>query len=612
MDNGCYCAVMSLLQAKTIPLRHEVPETDKWDLTKLYPDDAAWDADLKRYEVLVPRYTEFKGKLSASAAALMECLDFDRGLDLLAERLGHYASLRGSEDSSNDLNLSREARFQHAVTQAAETASFLTPEIQAIDDAVFDRFLQDPVLTEWKTKLIRLRRFKPHILSEKEERLMALVSLPLGGFQETFSQLTNVDMSFGLIRDEENREVELSHGMFSSFLIKRRTELRKAAFEQYYAEFTAHKFTLAAALAHSIKSDVFNARARNFASAREAALFGDNVPVAVYDNLIGTVKKNLGVLHEYYELRREVLGLKELHFYDTYVPLVDRMEVRVLFDEACGRILESLAPLGGEYTSILCEGFRNRWVDRYETKGKRSGAFSSSSYGNPPYILMNYKEDVFSDVYTLAHEAGHSMHSWYSQKNQKFQDYHYPIFLAEVASTFNEELLTHHLLEKTENPRMRAYLINRQVDDIRATLIRQTLFAEFEKQTHEMEESGDPLTLESFRSVYRRLLEMYHGPGLVLEPELELECLRIPHFYSAFYVYKYATGISAAIALSRQVLEGGAVARERYLDFLKSGGSKFPLDTLRDAGVGMSGAEPVQSALDLLKMRVRELRQLLS
>ena len=602
---------MPELRTKTIPQRNEIPKTDTWDLTKLYPDDSRWDADLKRYEQLYPRYLEFKGTLAGSASRLMECLNFDRELDLLAERLGHYASLKSAEDSSNDVHLSREARFSHVMTLAAETASFLTPEIQAIADDVFDRFLADPLLAEWKIKLIRLRRFKPHILSEKEERLMALASLPLGGFHETFSQLTNVDMTFGMIRDEKGGEVELSHGAFSSFLIKREPELRKAAFEQYYAEFSAHKFTLAASLAHSIKSDVFNARARNFASAREAALFGDNVPVTVYDNLAATVRKNLGALHEYYELRREMLGLKDLHFYDTYVPLVKKMDVRIPFDEACGKVLASLTPLGDEYVGVLKAGFESRWVDRYETKGKRSGAFSSSSYGNPPYILMNYKEDVFSDVYTLAHEAGHSMHSWFSQRNQKFQDYHYPIFLAEVASTFNEELLTHHLLEKTEDRRMRAYLINRQVDDIRATLIRQTMFAEFEKQTHEMEESGEPLTLESFRSVYRALLEVYHGSGMVLEPELELECLRIPHFYSAFYVYKYATGISASIALSRHVLEGGADVRERYLNFLKSGGSKFPLDTLREAGVDMSGPAPVQSALDLFRSRVAELRQLL-
>ncbi|MDD5263056.1 MAG: oligoendopeptidase F [Methylacidiphilales bacterium] len=601
----------ALSAAKTIPKRNEIAKADTWDLAKLYVDDTSWDADLVRYDKLYPKYLEFKGTLGASAKRLKECLELDRELDLIAERLGHYVSLRSSEDSSNNENLSREARFQHVMVHAAETASFLIPEIQSIEDTAFEKYLQDPILSEWKIKLTRLRRFKPHILSEKEERLMAMASMPLGGFHETFSQLTNVDMSFGMIRNEQGQEMELSHGAFSSFLVKRDPVLRKTAFQQYYREFGDHKFTLAATLAHSIKSDVFNARARNYSSARDAALFADNIPGSVYDNLIGAVKKNLAPLHEYYELRREVLGIQELHFYDTYVPMVEQIDVKTSFDEACGKILESLSPLGEEYTGVLRGGLGSRWVDRYETKGKRSGAFSSSSYGNPPYILMNYKEDVFSDVYTLAHEAGHSMHSWFSQGCQKFQDYHYPIFLAEVASTFNEELLTHYLLKKTEDEKMRAYILNRQIDDIRATLIRQAMFAEFEQLTHEMEESGEPLTLESFRAVYRKLLEAYHGPGLVLEEDLELECLRIPHFYSAFYVYKYATGISAALALSTQVLEEGEAARVRYLEFLKSGGAQFPLDTLREAGIDMSQPAPVEKALQLFQRRVKELGDLL-
>jgi len=597
---------------KKVLLRSEVAVADTWNLDHLYAREADWDAGLALYESRYRDYLNFKGTLAVSARRLKECLEFDRELDLLAERLGHYASLRGSEDSSNNDNLSREARFQHVMVLAAETASFLTPEIQAIPDDSFEKFLQDAELAEWKNKLQRLRRFKPHVLSEKEERLLAMVSMPLGGSHESFSQLTNVDMAFGTLTDEQGREVELSHAAFSSFLIKRDAGLREKAFRRYYAEYADHKFTLAATLAHSIKGDVFQARARNHASARAAALFGDKVPLTVYDNLIETVRKNLAPLHEYYELRQRKLGLARLHAYDTYVPMVDKIEVQTTFDRACEMVLDALAPLGSEYVEVLRRGLADRWVDRYETKGKRSGAFSSSSYGNPPYILMNYKADVFSDVYTLAHEAGHSMHSWFSQKHQSYQDYQYPIFLAEVASTFNEELLTHHLLEQTQDPGMRAYIINRQIDDIRATIIRQTMFAEFEKTTHEMEESGEPLTLESFRSVYRKLLESYHGPGFVIDEELELECLRIPHFYSAFYVYKYATGLSAAIELSNRVLQRRDGACTRYLGFLKSGCSKYPLETLMDAGVDMSSPAPVQSALDLLGRRVRELGELLA
>jgi oligoendopeptidase F len=454
---------------------------------------------------------------------------------------------------------------------------------------------------------------KPHTLTEREERLLALGSSALSGHHETFSQLTNVDMKFGTLKDEKDVERALSQSSFSSFLVQRDGEVRERAFRQFYTEFKDHQFTLAASLASSVRADVFRARARNHPSAREAALFYDDVPVSVYDNLISTVRAHLPALHRYYELRRRVLGLREIHHYDTYVPMVANIETRVSFDEAVNKVLDALEPLGDEYVGALAAGLqRERWCDRYETKGKRSGAFSSSSYGNPPFMMMNYKDDVFSDVYTLAHEAGHSMHSWFSQKHQAFQNYDYPIFSAEVASTFNEELLTHHLLENTDDSRMRAYLINRQIDDIRGTVYRQTMFAEFEKITHALEEAGEALTLDTFRAKYRELLDAYFGPNFAIDGELALECLRIPHFYSAFYVYKYATGMSAAVALSHKVLNGGASDVEAYLGFLKSGGSKFPIPTLRDAGVDMSSPEPVAKTLELFERRVTELENLLT
>jgi oligoendopeptidase F len=387
--------------------------------------------------------------------------------------------------------------------------------------------------------------------------------------------------------------------------------LRKRAFHQFYEEFQDHQFTLASALAYSVKADVFRARARNYPSALEASLFRDDIPVAVYDGLITAVRNNLAPLFRYYELRRRALGLDELHQYDTYVPLVPDIESHVSFDEATETILDAFGPLGAEYTAVLSDGLRGRWCDRYETKGKRSGAFSSGSFGAPPYILMNYKSDVFSDVYTLAHEAGHSMHTWFAQRSQRFQDYNYPIFLAEVASTFNEELLTHHLLEKTEDKKMRAYIINRQIDDIRGTLFRQTMFAEFEKIIHGMEERGEALTLDVFKTEYHGLLQAYFGSAVVLDRQLDLECLRIPHFYNAFYVYKYATGISAAVALSERVLAKQPGAVDAYLDFLRSGGSKFPLETLRGAGVDMTTPAPIESTLQLFDRRLAELETLL-
>jgi oligoendopeptidase F len=341
-------------------------------------------------------------------------------------------------------------------------------------------------------------------------------------------------------------------------------------------------------------------------------LFGDNIPIAVYDNLIATVRKNLPLLHEYYDLRRELLKLEDIHQYDTFVPLAPKIQSNVDFEAAIDLVVEALHPLGAEYVDTLRNGLRSRWVDRYETKGKRSGAFSSSSYGNPPYILMNYKPDVFSDVFTLAHEAGHSMHTWFAQKHQLFQDYDYPIFLAEVASTFNEELLTHHLLERAQEPVMRAYLIDRQIEDIRQVLFRQTMFAEFEKQVHEIEENGGPLTLDVFCKVYRDLLAAYFGPRFAIDDELSIECLRIPHFYTAFYVYKYATGISASVSLADRVLKGGVAEVDAYLGFLKSGGTKFPIETLREAGVDMQSPEPIEKAMSLFHSRMRQLRELLA
>jgi oligoendopeptidase F len=592
-------------------LRSEVAEADTWDLSKLFPSDEEWESALKKYQSRYPQYEEYRGRLG-DRGVLKSFLEFDRECDLLLERLYHYASLRTSENGSDAAYLKREGRLQQVMAKSSELASFIMPELHAVPDQVFKEWLEDPELKEWHVWLEKIHRFRPHVLGEKEEKILAMASLPLGAASDSFSQLNNVDLRFGELEDEDGQTVELSHGAYSSFLVKPQRELREKAFFQYYREFEEHRFTIASTLSHSVKGDVFSARVRNHSSALEHALFADRIPVSVYENLIQTVRNNTDAVTEYYELRRELLGVDELHAYDTYVPLVKDFQPRTSFEEACDLVLRGVAPLGDEYVEVLGEGFKDRWVDRYETKGKRSGAFSSSSYGNPPYMLMNYKEDVFSDVYTLAHEAGHSMHSWYSQREQPFQYYQYPIFLAEVASTFNEELLTHHLLETTDDPKMRAYIINRQIDDIRGTLIRQTMFADFEKQIHEAEESGDALTLDTFLSIYRELLKTYHGPALVLDDCLELECLRIPHFYSAFYVYKYATGISAAIALSDRVLQGEGNAIPDYMKFLCSGGYRYPLETLKLAGVDLSEPAPVQTALDLFRRRTSELRELLT
>jgi oligoendopeptidase F len=595
----------------TLKSRSEVPLGDTWDLTPIFGDDASWEAELLTLAACYEGISSFKGTLGKGPHELAKALEFEKSLDASTERLAQYAGLRISEDSSNSKALDRDGRLSSLCAKISEACSWVAPEIQEIPDEIFDSFLADPLLAEWLISLQRLRRLKPHILSTKEERLLSLSMPAIGGHHETFSQLTNVDMTFGSLTDDRGKVVELTQSSFSSLLQRPDREVRKDAFHKFYDEFTAHRYTLASSLASSVKGDVFLAKARNYPSALESSLFPDNVPVAVYDSLIEAVRSRLPVLHRYYGLRQRVFNLPDLHVYDTYAPLVSAVQKDVPFDEAIGMVLKSLHPLGSEYTETLGRGLsQERWCDRYENKGKRSGAFSYGTYQGPPYILMNYKADVFSDIYTLAHEAGHSMHTWYARRTQSFQDYHYPIFLAEVASTFNEILLTEHLLAETKDPAMRAYLLNRQIDDLRGTLFRQTMFAEFEKLTHATEESGAALTLESFRKMYRGLLDSYFGTGVIIDDELELECLRIPHFYSAFYVYKYATGISAAITLATQVLATGDT--ERYFGFLKSGGSKFPIETLDEAGVDMRSPQPVNAALDLFDRRVTELEELLS
>jgi oligoendopeptidase F len=598
-------------EIRSTPSRSEVAEADTWDLSPLYATDADWEAEFQSVGETFPGVTKFQGRIAEGPGVLLELLEFEKCLNLRIEQLNQFAALRVTEDSSNSESLARESKLQALFTRIGEAFAFISPEIQELDDDSFERYLGDPLLSEWTIPLRKLRRRKPHTLTLPEERLLALGASTIGGHQETFSQLTNVDMKFGRVRTDGGEEIELTQSSFSSMLVQRNPEVRRNAFQQFYREFSDHEFTLAASLASSVRADVFYARARNHPSAREASLFWDDVPVSVYDNLIDSVHKNLSPLFRYFGLRRQVLGLDELHHYDTYVPLVSEVKTDIPWDDAVEKVLSAVRPLGSRYVETLRHGLGSaRWCDRYENKGKRSGAFSYGTYQSPPYIMMNYKRDVFSDVYTLAHEAGHSMHTLFSRETQSYQNYHYPIFLAEVASTFNEILLTDHLLETTDDPAMKAFLLNREIDDFRGTLYRQTMFAEFEKLIHEIEEAGEPLTLEVFRKTYRGLLDVYFGDAVVIDTELELECLRIPHFYSAFYVYKYATGLSAAVALARQVKESGDAGR--YLNFLRSGSSKYPLETLDAAGVDMRSPAPVDAALAHFAERVDQLAGLLS
>lgn len=593
----------------SVPQRKEVRPEDTWNLSKLFASDEGFNAGFDKFASMARKIESFKGTLGESAESLAKCLDFMMELGRLEERLGYYAMLRLSEDAGDSTNQERYARFMQIASTADAAASYQAPEIQAIDKATMDDFLSTGVLSPYRIYLDKLLRYRPHILSEPEERLLAMQQEANQTARNAFSALTDVDMDFGEVETPEGKR-PLTQASFSSLLLHPDRDVRKRAYDQFMGNFDDHKNTLANLYIGSIQLDVYRAKARNFSSARAASLFGDKVSESVYDSLIDAVHRNFDALHRYYDLRKRVLGVDAIRLYDTKVPLVSEIKVEHSFDEAVDVVAEALSPLGDEYVETLTNGLRGGWVDRYENRGKRSGAFSAGSFVGDPYILMNFQRDVLRDVFTLAHEGGHSMHSWYSARNNPFQHYSYTIFEAETASTFNEQLLQKHMYENASDDRMRAYLVNKQIDDIIGTLYRQTMFAEYERNLHQMVEEGKPLSLDAMRAEYRKLLEAYFGPNVPLEEVSDLEGLRIPHFYRAFYVYKYATGISAAITLAKRVMEGGGAELESYLNFLKSGGSKYPIESLRTAGVDMEKPVPVDTALRYFSRQVELLENL--
>ncbi len=594
-----------------LPRRDEVEVENTWDLASLFRDDKAWSADLAVLKEKIEGYAQFQGKLADSAKSLADCLSFDVEVDRLSDRLGVYAYLKSTEDQTDSAYQEMMGRYQHLATDASQKASFIRPELMAISDEQMEQMTSDEALAPYRLLLERILRYKRHTLTTNEERLLAMQGEMAQTASQAFRQLHDADLKFGTVVDEQGRQVDLSHATLSQLLESPSREVRSTAFHQYYVQFTDHEHVLAATLNGSIQGDVYYARARGYEGCLQQALFADNVPLSVYDGLIDAVRANLPALHKYYDLRRRKMGLEEIHHYDTYVPiLADRRQQRK-WNVAVEQIIESLQPLGEEYTRVLESGLRSRWCDRYPNQGKQSGAFSYGVYDSDPFIMINYKEDVLDDVFTLAHEAGHSMHTYLSAKTQPYVYYNYTIFVAEVASTFNEQLLSKHLMAQAESEQERAYLINRELDNIRGTIFRQTMFAEFEKITHAMIEQGEPLTVATFKDVYGELLDAYFGPDFAIDDELPLECFRIPHFYRSFYVYKYATGMSAAIALSQRVLDGGETELADYLNFLESGCSKYPLDLLRGAGVDMEKPDAVATALQRFDRLVDELDQLL-
>ncbi|GAB6187711.1 oligoendopeptidase F [Thermopirellula anaerolimosa] len=580
-----------------IPLREDVNPDDRWDLSSLYKSDKAWEKDFAKWKAKFGDYSRFQGRLAEGPAVIAEALAFHFSIDEQGERLGVYAHLRMTENLADFGPQRMVGRYMAELSRVNEAASFLQPELLAIPEPQMWEYMADAAIQPYRLFLERLLRYRPHTLSRAEERLLAAQTELLEAPQQVFRQLNDTELDFGSVRNERKESVPLTHGTYLSLLESPSREVRREAFRRYYTEYAKHQRTLAAALGGAILADNYLARVRNYANALEAALFPDNVPVTVYDNLIRTVRDNIEHLHGYHDLRRRRLRLTELEPFDLYVPLVPGMKKRRTWEQAVEMVVAALEPLGAEYVRVLRKGLLGRWCDRYENQNKQSGAFSSGTYRSDPYILMNYKEDVLDHVFTLAHEAGHSMHTYYSAKRQPYLYYQYPILVAEVASTFNEQLLSRRLLEQAKSDAERALIISHELDSIRGTIFRQTMFAEFEKKVHLAVQEGEPPTLELFTSIYADLLHDYLGPGVVVEPYLKLECLRIPHFYRGFYVYKYATGLSAAIALADRVLQEGEPARRDYLRLLASGCSKDPLELFRDAGVDLEKPETVQAAM---------------
>nr|WP_303933008.1 oligoendopeptidase F [Treponema denticola] len=607
------------MKNSTTPKRSEIAKSDKWNIELLFKNEEEWEAALASIpeggkEIL--KYKEaFSKPETIDAATLLACLKASTGVDRIAEKVGNYAFLQKSSNEGDPENIKRISKYMMTVTELSAATSWLMPAIMEIPEEKIRSWIDPSSPTgkdfaDFKVSLEKTLHLKPHTLSDKEEKILSLLSEPHGTPSQAFSVLTNVDFDFGTITTKEG-DIKLTQSSYSKFMQNPDRALREKAYKQLYGTYGAHKNTIASLYTGQVQQNVALAKIRGYASAREKSLYVDKVPTAVYDNLIDTIHKNLKPLHKFYSLLKKHLGLKELRHYDVYMPLVSEVKKITPYNEAVDIITEALKPLGEEYVKTIRNGLLNGWVDKYENEGKRSGAFSAGGYDSDPYILMNYKEDVIRDVFTLVHEGGHSMHSWYSVRNNPYPCYHYTIFEAEVASTFNEELLFRHMLKTSTDPKMRAYLLSVRASDILATLYRQTMFAEYEKITHALVESGTPLTVENLRSEYRKLLELYFGPEMVFEDVSDLEGMRIPHFYRAFYVYKYSTGISASMALAERVCSGGDKEREDYFKFLKSGGSRYPIESLKLAGVDMASPAPVQAACDNFAKIVDELEKAL-
>ncbi|TYR79501.1 oligoendopeptidase F [Priestia megaterium] len=599
-------------KVKKLPNRSEIKVEDTWKLEDIFSSDDEWNKEFEAVKAIIPEINKFKGKLGESADTLYDALQQQDELTMRVSKLYTYAHMRYDQDTTNSFYQGVNDRIKTLYTQIASALSYITPELLAVDEEIIKQYInQKEELKLYEHALDEINRERPHILSESEEALLAQASEVLGSSSNTFGMLNNADLEFPAIKDENGDEVEVTHGRYIRFLESSDRRVREEAFKAVYDTYGKFKNTFASTLSGTVKKDNFNARVRNYQSARHAALSVNNIPEEVYDNLVKTVNDHLPLLHRYIDLRKKVLGVEELHMYDLYTPLVKDVKMEVSYEEAKEYLLKGLAPLGEDYLNVLKEGFENRWVDVHENKGKRSGAYSSGTYGTNPYILMNWQDNV-NNLFTLAHEFGHSVHSYYTRQTQPYPYGDYSIFVAEVASTCNEALLNDYLLKTIDDEKQRLYLLNHYLEGFRGTVFRQTMFAEFEHEVHVRAQQGEPLTPELLTKLYYDLNKKYFGDNLVIDEEIGLEWARIPHFYYNYYVYQYATGFSAAAALSKQILEEGNKAVERYVGFLKAGSSDYPIEVLKKAGVDMTTAEPIKEAFAVFEEKLEEMERLLS
>lgn len=598
--------------AKQILTREEVPEHLTWDLTSIFESDDAWEAELKEVDQLSKKASDFKGKVAESAESLYNTLQFSDALYERLHKLYVYSHLKHDQDTTSGKYQDLDGRIRSVITNVGAAWSFITPEILALDEATLNSYVESyEPLALYKQSLKEINLGRPHVLSAEKEELLAQMSEVASSASKTFSALNNADIEFPNIIGEDGEEVQITHGNYITMLESDNREVRESAFKAVYKTYGQYKNTFATTLAGNVKAHNANAKIRNYDSARHAALSNNFIPEKVYDQLISTVHDYLPALHRYVELRKKVLGVEELHMYDLFTPLVKEVKMEVTYDEAMKTMVESFAPLGKEYQEIVQKGLDSRWVDVLENKGKRSGAYSSGTFGTNPYVLMNWQNNV-NNLYTLAHEFGHSMHSYYSRENQPYQYSDYSIFVAEVASTCNEELLFDHLMNTLDDEKKKIYLLNQWLDGFRGTVFRQTMFAEFEHMIHELDAKGESITAEKLTSIYYDLNKQYFGDAMTVDEEIGLEWARIPHFYYNYYVYQYATGQSAATALSKQILEEGDSAVERYINnFLKAGCSDFPIEVLKAAGVDMESPEPIALACKVFEEKLDELEKLL-